>query len=56
MRKDTERKVLEELLEKLNQYNAHVMLDGYLDALGTEFNARLEELELPTIEQVQEGE
>jgi hypothetical protein len=54
MRKDTERQLLEELLEKLNQYNARDMLDGYLDSLGTEFNGRLEDLKLPVIEEVGE--
>lgn len=56
MRKDTERKLLTELLEKLNEYNAQDMLDGYLDSLGREFNGRLEELELSTIEEVAEDE
>jgi len=48
------RELLEELLERLSMYNQGDMLEGYLNPLADEFNERLEALELPTIEEVEE--
>lgn len=54
--RSNERTLLRELLVKLNEYNAHDMLDGYLNGLGAEFNGRLHEMHLLQIEQVGEDE